>query len=132
MANAVTPGSAASTNNKTEATGSVNWFGAPPNNSNRQPVPHQNWFQTQDATAGTNLISPLALTTAVIPLVIPQNAVTVTLIGDGIIRVSEQPTMAQYASIPLGLPLTLDVARLATLYVAAATTANLSFIFQTL
>jgi hypothetical protein len=127
MANATQPGS-----QKVYAYGPDGWYGSVPFDDNRAPVNGHNYFQTQDATAGTNVVSPVAATTAVTTLVIPQNAVSVTLISDGIFKVSEQASMSQYATIPVGTPITLDVARQLNLYIAAATTANVSFIFNTL
>lgn len=122
---------------KAEAAGSVNWFGSAPNNSNRAEVAYANWIQTQDATAGTNLVSPLTLSaTTVTTIAIPQNATTITLIGAAPFSFSEQPgtsSLTQSVAVPANTPITLQVARQANLYVLAPTgTPALSFFFQTL
>lgn len=126
MANALQPAS-----NKAEAFGSVNWYGAAPNNSNRQSVPFTNYVQTQDATTPINLVSPLAvLVGAVTPLVIPQNAVTVTLISSAAVAVSElagTTSLTQYFTVPANTPVTLNVARQLNLYLLGAATVSFYF-----
>jgi hypothetical protein len=113
-------------------------IGTPPQDSSRIPVAAFNYFQTQDATpGGTNLVSPLTLSsTAVTTLVVPTNAVKVTLIGGAAFQVSEvagTTSLSQYATIPANTPITLDVARLQYVYLIAPTgTPAVSFIFSTL
>ena len=135
MANAAQPAS-----NKLESPTSVNWFGAPPNNSNRAAIQYSNWMQTQDATLPTNLVSPLAVTnTATTTVNIPQNATTMTLTAATIaLRVSEvAPTsnsLTQWTTLPVGVPTTINVARQALIYLQAdaAGTSTASFFFQTM
>lgn len=121
--------------NKGPVVGAPNAFGAPPNNANRQPLSHNNWIQTNDATAVNNLLSPFAATTTsqATPLAVPMNAVTVTLIGSAAFQVSEKSDMTQFATIPASVPITLDVARQSLIYVNTASgTAAVSFIFATM
>jgi hypothetical protein len=127
MANVTQPVS-----NKVGTPGAVNLFGSPPNNSNRSAIDHFNYIQTQDATPGTNLVSPLALTTTIVPIVIPNNAVTVRFLPDAIIKVSEVANQSQYFTVPAAANVSFDVCRQGIIYVSAATTANLSFLFQIL
>lgn len=123
---------------------SPNKYGAPPNNSNHQPLNHDNGFITQDYTgralatpdATQDLTSPLALSgaTTAQAITVPPNATQVTLIGSAAFNISEYGTvgasLTQYAAIPANTPITLDTGRIKTLYVAG--TGNLSFVFQTL
>lgn len=109
-----------------------NEFGSPPNNSNRQPVAHNNYIQTNDATTPNNLLSPLAADVNPIPLVVPVNAVTVRIMGSAEFSISEFSDKSQFATFPAGGSANLDVARQGIIYVWATTTANISFIFQTL
>jgi hypothetical protein len=118
--------------NKGAVVGAPNMFGAPPNNSNRQALNHNNWIQTNDATAVNNLLSPLALTTTIVTLVVPTNAVTVTFIADAATKISEVADLSQYITLPANVPITFDCARQANFYANTATTGNLSFVFATL
>lgn len=128
MANATQPQS-----NKIEAFGSVNWYGNAPNNSNRQPVDATNFIQTQDATPGTNIISPVTVGTTPTVITIPQNAVKITLVGASAFQFSEVAAMTQFAMQPSGASVTLNVARQLYLYLNAATgTSVVSFFFSTL
>lgn len=139
MAANATPG-----NNVYTSAAAPNKYGAPPNNGNRQPINVNNAFLTQDFTgraAGTpnaanDQTSPLALTgaTTVQTIIIPPNATQITVLGSATFNISEywsgSGALTQYAIIPLGLPVTLDVGRQQNLYVEG--TGNLSFWFNTL
>lgn len=109
-----------------------NEFGPAPKDGNKQPIQNSNYFQTNDITPTNNLQSPLALTTTVVPLLVPKNAVRVTILADGIVRISDVADASQYFNLPASVPITLDVMRQGTVYVRAATTANISFAFSTL
>lgn len=121
----------------------VNKYGAPPNNSNRQALNHNNAISTQDYTgranttpnAANDVVSPTATLTAnAIQLVIPPNACTLTLVSTATFSFSEYGTagspLTQSVAWPGNTPVTLDVARQQYLYVTGTTA--LSFFFQTL
>lgn len=115
--------------------GSPNLFGAPPNNSNRQPLNHNNYIQTNDATPVNNLLSPQAVIAGTpTPLVTPPNAVTLTIVSSTAVQISEFANMSQFATLPAGVPITLDVARQGVVYLQApaAGTPSVSFFYQTL
>lgn len=119
--------------NSTKTLGQGSTFGAPPNNSNREPLDEDNFFQTNDATPVNNVQSPQAVTTTALKLTTPKNATKVILIADAAVRVSEFADMSQYATIPANMPITLNMARQGALWLATGTgTANVSFIYQTL
>jgi hypothetical protein len=144
MAANANPGSNAYTVNQI----SPNKYGAPPNNSNRQPLGEANGFITQDYTgrlasatkanpnagATSDIPSPLALTgaTSAQLIVIPPNATSVTLIGSATFSFSETGTvgsaLSQYVAVPATTAITLSTARQQNLYVEG--TGNLSFFFQ--
>jgi hypothetical protein len=121
-----------------------NKYGAPPNNGNRQALNHNNAISTQDFTgraaatpnAANDLTSPLTMAglTSAQVITIPPNACTMTLVGSATFNMSEFGTataaLVQYAAIPVGVQVTIDVARQQFLYVAG--TGTLSFFFQTL
>lgn len=115
------------------AVGTANMFGAPPNNSNRQPIGNDNYIQTNDATLPDNLLSPQTVPTTPLQLKTPRNATTIIIIAAAALRVSEVADMSQYALIPANTPITLDVARQGSIWLAApAGTVVTSFIYQTL
>lgn len=132
--------------------GQVNKYGAPPNNSNRQPLGQFNSIQTQDytgrgnATTGenaTNTIdanaandqpSPLAISAVAVPLIIPPKATTITMVSTATFSFSETGTagnaLTQYVAWPANTPITIETARISQLFVQP--TAALSFFFSTL
>jgi hypothetical protein len=88
-----------------------------------------NGIQTTDIT-GTPLTSPQSLTTSIITINIPLNASSVIFQTTGITYVSEIANQSSYYAIPAGGQLILALANQSKIYVAAATTASLSFIFE--
>lgn len=110
-----------------------NLFGAPPNNSNRQPIDNDNFMQTNDATLPDNLLSPQTATTTPLKLTTPQNATRITLIGAAAFQVSEDAAMTQFITVPANLPITIDVCRQDGVWInTAASTSAVSFFYQTL
>lgn len=85
-------------------------------------------FVTQDATAGTTLKSPLAYTTAVTALVVPDNAVSVVFTPTTAINVSNNIdgnstlVSAPYYTQTATLVETYPCAKVQTIYFAATTT----------
>lgn len=122
---------------KTEA-GKTNFGGAPVDGNRSFLVGAGCWFQTQDATPTTALISPLSVTTGtVIQLVIPNNAVSVTFLtatnGVAISEVSGTTSLSQAFNLPAAIPITISIARQQYIYVLGITgTAVLSFMFNTI
>lgn len=130
--------------------GQVNKYGAPPNNSNRQPLNQTNTVSTQDytgrgsATLGENATgtidanaandqpSPLGISATAVALVIPPNAVNVTLVSTATFSFSETGTvgsaLTQYVAWPANTPITIETARIKQLLVQP--TAALSFFFS--
>lgn len=112
--------------------GQENNFGNMQRDASRFPLGSDvaNGIQTVDAT-GTTQKSPLAITTGTTNLVVPINAVSVTLSGSAAMSVSENPTIATNSFlIPSGTVVTIPVAKQANLYVTTASTGNLSFFFS--
>lgn len=134
-------------------TGRVNKYGAPPNNGNRQPLNEANSISTQDytgrgnATTGENatntadanaaadLASPLTLTANAQTIVIPPNAVSITMVSTATFSFAEPGStnaaggaLGQYVAWPANTPVTLQTARISQLLVTGTT--PLSFFFQ--
>lgn len=125
-----------------------NKYGGPPNNGNRQPISKSNSIQTQDytgrnnnatntnpdANAASDLASPLTLTANAQAIIIPPNAVSITLCSTATFSFSEVGpaggALGQYVAWPANTPVTLETARLKQLFVTG--TAGLSFFFQNL
>lgn len=132
MANAAQP---ASTRSATTP-GKSNFGAAVPDSNHIGMVGDASWIQTQDATATTNLISPLSVTTGtVIPLVFPQNAIAVTLLaltnGVSVSEVSGATSLSQSFNLPAGIPITIPSARMQNLYLLGITgTSIVSFFFS--
>lgn len=87
-------------------------------------------MQTTDIST-VPIVSPVAVTTgAVTTLTNPLNAVQITLATNQDLRLSELSTMATYYIIPGGTTITVDIARVATLYVKAdSSNANVKFYY---
>jgi ABC-type Fe3+-hydroxamate transport system substrate-binding protein len=120
-----------------------NKFGAPPNNSNRQPLSANSKILTQDYTgralstpdATQDVVSPTAtLTTNALALQIPPNAVSMTMISTAAFNFSEfgpaGAPLTQSVVWPANTPVKVEVTRQKFMYVTG--TAALSFFFQTL
>lgn len=132
--------------------GQVNKFTAPPNTANHFSISQSNTISTQDytgrgsltlgenatgiadANAVADLISPLTLTANAQTIVIPPNAVTITLVSTATFSFAEPGTtnvaggaLAQYVAWPANTPLKIDTARISQLLVTGTTA--LSFFF---
>lgn len=115
------------------AQGTTNAFGAPPNNGNRQAINNDCFFQTNDATPVNNVQSPQTVPTTALELKTPRNATRLVIIAAAALNVSEVADMSQYIAIPANTPISFDVARQGSVYVAAPTgTVITSFYYQTL
>lgn len=132
MASATQPQSVKTNQGKTNFGGSVT-------DGNRVAlVGTGSWFQTQDATPTTALISPLTVTTGtVVNLVVPSNAFTLTLLaatnGVAISEVVGTTSLSQAFNLPAGIPVTIEVARQNNVYLLGITGSSVvSFMFQTL
>ena len=73
-------------------------------------------FATQDASA-TPKTSPLAYSSSVITVTVPDNAVQLVVSPTTDLRVSDDPTMTRYDVIPAGAREALAVALMASVYV---------------
>lgn len=131
MANATQPASTKANQGKTNFGGSVV-------DGNRVAMNSTNsWFQTQDNTTGTNLVSPLSVTTGtVVPVIVPPNATALTIISvTNPVLVSEvtgSASLSQSVLVPVNVPVTFPVARQATVYLlGSGGTASVSFFFST-
>jgi len=119
-------------------TGKSNFGGAPVDGNRSFLVGVGSFFQTQDATPTTALVSPLSVTTGtVVPLVIPLNAVSITIVAltnpVAISEVTGTSSLSQYFQLPSGQSITISVARQAYLYLLGVTgTSVVSFIFNTI
>lgn len=125
-----------------------NKYGAPPNNGNRQALNQANSISTQDYTgrngnattanpdngAASDLASPLTLTANAQAIIIPPNAISITLVSTATFSFSETGTvgsaLTQYVAWPASTPVTLETARIKQLLVTGTT--GLSFFFQVL
>lgn len=122
---------------KTEQ-GKSNFGGAPVDGNRNFLVGAGCWFQTQDATPTTALISPLSVTTGtVINLIVPSNAASVTFLaatnGVAISEVAGTTSLTQAFNLPAGIPITVQVARQNNIYLLGITgTSVVSFYFNTI
>lgn len=95
------------------------------------------WFQTQDATLTTALVSPQTATTGtVIPLVVPGNATYITITPKtNNVQVSEivgTSSLSQYVEVVAGTTVTFPVARQNNVYLLGVTGSSVvSFYFTT-
>jgi hypothetical protein len=138
MAASATPGTNVWTSNT-----APNKLGSAPKDSNRESIPFASGIVTQDYTgrnastpdATTDVTSPTAVLTAnAIALIIPPNAVTITMNSTAAFAFGEvgpagAPLTQSYLQ-PAGVPVTVNVARQKFLYVTGS--AALNFFFQTL
>lgn len=98
---------------------------------NRVSVPVGSSFLTADVT-GTPQASPLSLTTtAVFTIVVPDNAVLMTVYCAAAIRISEVVGMAQYDIVPAYTKEVIHVSKMQNVYIKndATGTNNLFFKF---
>lgn len=118
--------------------GKSNFGGAPVDGNRNFLVGVGNWFQTQDATPTTALISPLTVTTGtVINLVVPPNAVSVTFLaatnGVQISEVAGASSLTQAFNLPAATAVTISVARQNNIYLLGITGSSVvSFMFNTI
>lgn len=123
---------------KLEASGKSNFGGAPVDGNRSFLVGVGSWFQTQDATPTTALVSPLSVTTGtVVPLIVPQNAVSITIVAltnpVAISEASGTTSLSQYFQLPAGQVATIEVARQQYVYLLGVTgTSVVSFYFNTI
>jgi len=91
--------------------------------------PTGNIIQTIDNT-GTPLVSPLTVNTTA-TLVVPPGAVSCTITPvTNPIRISEDSTSSAYFSLPAAQVLTFDCADMANIYLSAASSTVVSFMFK--
>lgn len=131
MANAAQPASTKSEQGKTNFGGSVV-------DGNRVAmVGVGSWFQTQDATPTNNLTSPLsnASATVVTTIVVPSNAITMTLLPSVACQVSEvsgTSSLSQSFNVPANTIVTFPVARQNNVYLLPSNATNsINFFFTT-
>lgn len=108
-------------------------FGGLPTDANRDMIPVINQFVTADIT-GTPITSPKSMTTTVVfTLVVPLNAVRVTLLSGADMRVAELVAMTNYDLIKANTKEVIDCANMDKIYVSNDTTGtnNLYFKFYT-
>lgn len=87
------------------------------------------WIKTTNGT----ISSPLALAnTNITPITIPANFMEIVFSPDADIRVSEDPLMETYFTIPADTVWTVGIGWMNTLYIRAVSTANVDFYFNTL
>lgn len=105
------------------APGQLSNFGGMVNDANRNTMLIGAGPQTVDISS-TPVVSPIAFPTTVTTLTTPTNATQLTLIAlTNTLNVSESdPTVtANYFTVPAGIPIKIDVARTAKLYIKANT-----------
>jgi len=84
-----------------------------------------NGFQTTDATA-TPVVSPV--TAATQTLIVPESAITVTLVSTSSFSVSEVSGSASKFTVPANVPITLGVANTNAIYLSGVTSVSFYFI----
>lgn len=123
---------------KVNTTGNKTLFGGATVDGNRNFMNYGSWFQTQDATPTTALISPLSVTTGTVAnLVVPPNAFSLTIVAltnaVSISEVAGTTSLTQSFNLPAGQAITLNVARQNNVYLLGITgTSVVSFFFQTM
>lgn len=92
--------------------------------------PTGNIIQTIDNTPTTPLVSPLTVNTTA-TLVVPPGAVSCTITSvTNAIRISEDSTSSAYFALPAAQVLTFDCADMANIYLSAASSTVVSFLFK--
>lgn len=118
--------------------GKTNFGGAAVDGNRVALIGYESWFQTQDATPTTALISPLTVTTgAVANIIVPPNATTMTIVPKtNNVQVSEivgTTSLSQYFEIPAGLVVSFDVTRINNIYLLGVSSSSVvSFYFGTI
>lgn len=98
---------------------------------NNTPIMTGTGILTQDAT-GTPQTSPLAYTTGVVTIAIPENAAEMVFRASTDIRVSNVSDVSTYFVVPAGANWVIGLARTDTLYFQRdATSGTLNFYFVT-
>lgn len=105
-------------------------FGPLAKSANQSDIQVGSSFQTQDNT-GTPQTSPLAYTTSLVTLVVPDNATQFIFTASTAINISELSTMARYYTQPINTPMTIDCSRLQNIYLQSGTGGTLNFMFKT-
>lgn len=107
----------------------IGWFNGQVNDGNRNAMSYGAVPQTSDAT-GTPVVSPVTVTTGT-TLTVPLNAAQITIISSAALRISELSDVSTYFVIPATTPITIDVARLAFLYLKQdSTSCTVQFYFR--
>lgn len=97
---------------------------------NRSSVPVGSSFVTADVT-GTPQTSPLSLTTtAVFTIVVPDNAVLMTVYCSAAIRISELVGMAQYDVVPAYTKEVIHVSKMQNVYIKNDSTGTNNLYFK--
>jgi len=97
---------------------------------NRVNVPVGSSFVTSDATASPQT-SPLSLTTtAVFTIVVPDNAVLMTVYCGAAIRISELVGMAQYDIVPAYTKEVIHVSKMQNVYIKNDSTGTNNLYFK--
>lgn len=117
-----------------------NYLAAVPVDTTGKPIPWSTFsristFQTQDATSGTTVKSPLSLTTSPTTITVPQDETTVVIYNTGgrIILISEAADMSRTFEIGVGLTNSFDCAKMSTFYLAAKSSTSVAqFFFQSI
>ncbi|HEX9059102.1 MAG TPA: hypothetical protein VF941_02890 [Clostridia bacterium] len=97
-------------------------------------ISKENIFQTQDAT-GTPITSPKTVSSSVITLIVPTNAIAIVIIcGTNLVRVSEDSAVANYAVLPSNVPVEFPVTQQNNVYLLrdGASDATVQFFFKCL
>ena len=98
---------------------------------NNQVIPAGGNIATQDAT-GTPQTSPLAITTGVTTIAVPENAAEIVMTAAEAFRVSEIVSMARYFTAASNVIMAFPVSRTDNIYVRADSTGtSLHFFFLT-
>lgn len=107
-----------------------NSFGGQVTDGNRLAMAYGNAFQTIDGT-GTPVTSPATVNTTQ-TLIVPTNAVSCMIVSTtNPVQVSEDSTQTAFFTVPAGVPVEFDCARLANIYLKAASSTVVSFLFKT-
>lgn len=91
-------------------------FGNLPREGSHTPIQVPNYFQTNDAT-GTPQTSPLSYSNSVIPIVVPQGAVQLSVLPTTDLRVSEVSNAAQYDLVKANTKELIACAEMSTIYI---------------
>jgi len=114
-------------------------FGGTVTDGNRVALTNfKSWFQTQDSTPTTALISPLSVATNTVQhLIVPLNATTLVIIPKTnpcqVSEISGTTSLTQYVEVPAGTMASFDVSRQKDVYLLGVTGSSVvNFYFQTI